>query len=101
MTFEIKKQVRVSLIGDNKNSKAWSLGHWTQTNAEVWGLLYYDFPTHMCYSLDRFPPQEAIARLDAMTPPKDKWVFEVGNDLAVKKDDLIQGFKELGIWDRE
>jgi hypothetical protein len=101
MTFEIKKQVPVKLINGNKNSKAWSLGYWSQTSGEIWGLLYYDFPTHMCYALDKLPPQEAINRLDEMKPPLDKWNFDVGNDIALTKDDLIQGFKDLGIWDRE
>lgn len=102
MSFYLLKMTPIQVYSHGKavTHESWSLGYWkySENSPNVWGLLHNGYHTHMCYGIDYAKPQDCIATLNNYDPPATDWYFDAGNELTVKKSDLEQGFKDLGIW---
>lgn len=89
------------VVSDNKH---WELGLWFLAGRKIWGLLYFNSPTHMCYDLDsnrsiREHSEDKRERFkDDPNPDWLRWYFDVGARLYVTLEDLEVASKTLGIW---
>ncbi len=87
-----------------KDNKSWELGLWFLAGRKIWGLLYFNSPTHMSYNLDsnksiREHVEDKRHRFtEDPNPNWLRWYFDVGAELYVTLEDLEVASKTLGIW---
>jgi hypothetical protein len=104
----IHKQVPLKLYKAGEpisRNQDWHLGLWDYSpTTQVWGLLYLDYPTQMCYTWPSSNPKAIVLRNEkhaekSFQPDWFRWYFDVGAKLYAEFEDLIPACKELGIWE--
>ncbi len=99
--YRFYRSVPVDVYGKGEYlGPEWVLGLWEyEVDRPQWGLMHFNEPTQMSYGLDYAKPKEIIKQLEDQNENVDTdWYFDVGRKVTVKKEALVQAFKDLGIW---
>lgn len=100
--YKCDKSTEVTILVNGKERKTKIGIATTFDNRQIFGLCEFfdeDILSHLCYGLEYFSPKEAVDRKFPV------FYFYMGspieNSIAIKRDELERGFKELGLLEDE